>query len=174
MILELNDKKPYIEKAAFLAENATIIGDVTLKEGVSVWYGAVLRGDEDSIVIGKDTNVQDNTVVHADPDNPVVVGERVTIGHQCIIHGCMIGDDCLIGMGAIIMNGAKIGKNCIVGAGALVTERKEFPDGSVIIGSPAKIKSEVDEAGLKLIRESAEDYIRGAKLYSENAAPKND
>ena len=132
MIKELNGKMPETDKASFIAENATIIGDVKLEEGTTIWYGAVIRGDGDSIRIGKNTNIQDNCVVHVDPDNPVSIGEGVTIGHSCIIHGCTIGDNCLIGMGSIIMNGAKIGDNCLVGAGALITENKEFPAGSKI------------------------------------------
>lgn len=166
MIMELNGKRPETEKASFIAENATIIGDVKLEEGTTVWYGAVIRGDGDSIRIGKNTNIQDNTVVHVDPDNPVVIGENVTIGHSCIIHGCTIGDNCLIGMGSIIMNGAKIGDNCLVGAGALITENKEFPSGSKIIGSPAKMKSEVTEKDLELIKYSADYYMKDAEMYS--------
>ena len=166
MIMELNGKRPETEKVSFIAENATIIGDVKLEEGTTVWYGAVIRGDGDSIRIGKNTNIQDNCVVHVDPDNPVSIGEGVTIGHSCIIHGCTIGDNCLIGMGSIIMNGAKIGDNCLVGAGALITENKEFPAGSKIIGSPAKIKSEVTEKDLELISYSADYYLKDAANYS--------
>jgi len=166
MIMELNGKRPETEKASFIAENATIIGDVKLEEGTTVWYGAVIRGDGDSIRIGKNTNIQDNTVVHVDPDNPVSIGEGVTIGHSCIIHGCTIGDNCLIGMGSIIMNGAKIGDNCLVGASALITENKEFPSGSKIIGSPAKMKSEVTEKDLELIKYSADYYMKDAEMYS--------
>lgn len=166
MIKELSGKQPKIENASFIAENATIIGDVKLEEGTTVWYGAVIRGDGDSIRVGKNTNIQDNTVVHVDPDNPVVIGENVTIGHSCIIHGCTIGDNCLIGMGSIIMNGAKIGDNCLVGAGALITENKEFPSGSKIIGSPAKMKSEVTEKDLELIKYSADYYMKDAEMYS--------
>lgn len=166
MLIEFNGKKPDIEKAAFVADTAVLIGDVRLEEGASVWYGAVLRGDDDTITVGKHSNVQDNTVVHVDPGMPVTIGEYVTIGHQCIIHGCTIGDDCLIGMGSIVMNEARIGKHCLVGAGALVTERKEFPDGSLIIGSPAKVKSEVTEDDRKLIRESAMHYVTEAQKYS--------
>lgn len=166
MIKELNGKMPETDKASFIAENATIIGDVKLEEGTTIWYGAVIRGDGDSIRIGKNTNIQDNCVVHVDPDNPVSIGEGVTIGHSCIIHGCTIGDNCLIGMGSIIMNGAKIGDNCLVGAGALITENKEFPAGSKIIGSPAKIKSEVTEKDLELIKYSADYYMKDAEMYS--------
>ena len=166
MIMGLKGKQPETEKASFIAENATIIGDVKLEEGTTVWYGAVIRGDGESIRVGKNTNIQDNTVVHVDPDNPVSIGEGVTIGHSCIIHGCTIGDNCLIGMGSIIMNGAKIGDNCLIGSGALITENKEFPAGSKIIGSPAKIKSEVTEKDMELSRYSAEYYLEDAAFYS--------
>lgn len=165
MIYELDNHRPDIEKAAFVADNASIIGDVTLDEGASIWFGAVLRGDGDEIRIGKDTSIQDNTVVHVEPGRKVLVGDRVTVGHNCIIHGCTIGDDSLIGMGAIIMNDVKIGKNCLVGAGALVTEGKEFPDGSLIIGSPAKVKSEISDELLRSIKESAEVYVEESAKY---------
>ena len=168
MIKELNGKMPETDKASFIAENATIIGDVKLEEGTTIWYGAVIRGDGDSIRIGKNTNIQDNCVVHVDPENPVVIGENVTIGHSCIIHGCRIGDNCLIGMGSIIMNGAKIGDNCLVGAGALITENKEFPSGSKIIGSPAKMKSGVTEKDLELISYSADYYLKDVAIYSDS------
>ena len=169
MIRELKGKQPKIEKASFIAENATIIGDVELEEGSTVWYGAVIRADAEPIRIGKNTNIQDNTVVHVDEENPVVIGENVTIGHSCIIHGCTIGNNCLIGMGTIIMNGAKIGDNCLIGAGALITENKEFPAGSKILGSPAKIKSEVSESDVSLIKESAEHYLKDVAAYNKDA-----
>ena len=169
MISEFNGKTPDLEKATFVAETATIIGDVRAEEGSSIWYGAVLRADDNMICIGKNTNVQDNTVVHVEPEWPVVIGDNVTIGHACIIHGCEIGENCLIGMGAIIMNGAKIGKNSIVGAGALVTENKEFPEGSLIMGSPAKVKSEVRPDSIELIEYSSDRYVREAKSYAGGA-----
>ncbi len=172
MILELENQKPDTEKAAFIAENATIVGAVTLDEGASVWYGAVLRGDGDTIYVGKNTNIQDNVVLHVDPDHPIHIGDRVTVGHGCIIHGCTIGDDTLIGMGAIIMNGAKVGRNCLVGAGALITEGKEFPDGSLIMGTPAKVKSEVTEAQLIDIKESAEFYVEDSAKYAKAFRPR--
>lgn len=170
MIIGLNGKTPQTEKASFIAENSTIVGDVAFEKGVSVWYGAVIRGDSDSIRVGNNSNIQDNVVVHVDPGNPVSIGSNVTIGHNCVIHGCTIGDNCLIGMGAIIMNGAKIGDNCLVGAGALITENKEFPSGSKILGSPAKIKSEVSDADLELISYSADYYKKEATAYSEISA----
>jgi len=163
MLLEYEGKKPNVEKALFVAENATIIGDVTLEEGSNIWFGAVLRGDSGPIKIGKNSNVQDNTVVHEDPGGKVVVGDNVTIGHNCIIHGCTIGDNCLIGMGATIMNHSVIGKNCIVGAGALITEGKVFPDNSLIVGSPATVKKEVS-------KEQIENMETNIKVYLDEAA----
>ncbi|MCR4675039.1 MAG: gamma carbonic anhydrase family protein [Lachnospiraceae bacterium] len=122
----------------FIADGAKIIGDVTLNEGVSVWYNAVLRGDDHPIVIGKNTNIQDGAVLHVGMGHSCLIGENVSIGHGAIVHGCSVSDNTVIGMGAIIMNGAKVGKNCIIGAGALVTEGMEIPDNTVAIGAPAK------------------------------------
>src|SRR5215471_12412713 len=133
-IYQLGDKKPVIPASCFIAETATIIGDVTLGERVSVLFGAVIRGDNDPITIGDDTNVQDNCVLHSDPGLPLTIGKGVTIGHQAMLHGCTIGDDSMIGIAAVVLNATVIGKQCLVGAGAVVTERKSFPDRSVIFG----------------------------------------
>ena len=168
MIKELSGKQPEIEKASFIAENATIIGDVKLEEGTTVWYGAVIRGDGDSIRVGKNTNIQDNTVVHVDPGNPVSIGENVTIGHQCIIHGCTIGDNTLIGMGSIIMDGAVIGRNCIIGAGSLITEHKVIPDGSLVFGSPAKVIRTVTDEEIQTNRLTAAHYLEIKGLYENS------
>src|SRR5690606_7006550 len=138
-IYELEGRAPQLAASAWVADSAQVMGDVTLGENVSVWFGSVLRGDTSSLHIGAGSNIQDGSVLHADPGQPLVVGERVTVGHQVMLHGCTIGDESLIGIGAVVLNGAKIGKNCLVGAGALVTEGKEFPDGSMILGSPAKV-----------------------------------
>ena len=162
-IYELDGVAPELpaDDAYFVAESAVLIGRVRLKRGANIWFGAVLRGDEEQIEIGEGSNVQDNSVVHADPGFPAKIGRDCTIGHNVIIHGCTIGERCLIGMGAIIMNGAKIGDNCIVGAGAIITEGKEFPPGSLIIGAPAKLVRAVDEA-------TSAGLCRGGKHYSEN------
>lgn len=165
MLLDYEGKTPDVEKALFVAENASIIGDVTLEEGANIWFGAVLRGDSGPITIGKNSNVQDNTVVHEDPGGKVVVGDNVTIGHNCIIHGCTIGDNCLIGMGAIIMNHSVIGKNCIVGAGALITEGKVFPDNSLIVGSPAVVKKEVSKEQIESSEHNIKVYLEEAGKY---------
>ncbi|MBR5316470.1 MAG: gamma carbonic anhydrase family protein [Lachnospiraceae bacterium] len=167
MMLQYEDKYPQIEKAAFVAENATLIGDVVLEEDATVWFGAVLRGDSSSIKIGKDSNIQDNCTLHCDEGSPLNVGKNVTVGHNVILHGCTIEDNCLIGMGAVIMNDAVIGENSIVGAGALVTEGKVFPANSLILGSPAKAKGEVDEKGVEMIRDAAAHYVHHGKEYQK-------
>lgn len=165
MILKYNDKYPQIEDAAFVADNATIIGDVVLEEEATVWFGAVLRGDSSQIKVGKRSNIQDNCTLHCDEHSPLTIGENVTVGHNVILHGCTVEDNCLIGMGAVIMNDAVIGENSIVGAGALITEGKVFPANSLILGSPAKVKGQVDEKGTEMIRDAAEHYVHHGREY---------
>jgi carbonic anhydrase/acetyltransferase-like protein (isoleucine patch superfamily) len=143
----------------WIAPDAHLIGDVTLAEDVSIWFGAVLRGDNEPIVIGARSNVQEGALLHTDPGFPLKVGAEVTVGHHAILHGCTIGELCLIGMGATVLNGAKIGANCLIGANALITERKTFPDNSVIVGAPARIVRAADAGTLQLLRESAADYV---------------
>jgi len=164
-IYELDGRAPQIAASAWVADSAQVIGDVTLAEDVSIWFGSVLRGDTSNLQIGAGTNIQDGSVLHADPGKPLVVGERVTVGHQVMLHGCTIGDESLIGIGAVVLNGAKIGRNCLVGAGALVTEGKEFPDGSMIIGSPAKAVRELSAQQIEGLRQSAQHYIDNARRY---------
>ncbi len=168
MIKDFDGNSPAISDGAFVAENASVIGKVTLSDGVSVWYGAVIRGDCAAIAIGENSNIQDNCILHADKGFDVTVGKNVTVGHNAVLHGCSVGDNCLIGMGAILLNGAVIGENSIVGAGALVTENKIFPPNSVIIGSPAKVsktlEGEKKEDTLKSIAENAEHYLELAKM----------
>jgi len=149
-----------INEKAYITKTAVIEGDVSIEENVSIWYGAVLRGDLAPIKVGKNSNVQENSVLHVDENCPVVIGENVTIGHGAIIHGCTIGDNSLIGMGAIILNGANIGKNCIIGAGALVTGNTQIPDNSLVIGSPAKVKREVTEDEIRGNLHNAEEYVK--------------
>lgn len=164
-IYELDHIRPRLAESAWVADSAQVMGNVELAEDSSVWFGVVIRGDTESIQIGRGSNIQDASVLHADIGKPLTVGENVTVGHKVMLHGCSIGDGSLIGIGAVVLNGAKIGKGCIVGAGALVTEGKEFPDGSMIIGSPAKVVRELTEdqqAGLKM---SALHYIENARRF---------
>ena len=149
----------------FIAPNATVIGNVQLSKGSSVWYGAVLRGDNDLIFIGENTNIQDLSVVHVDPGKPVHIGKNCTVGHRAIIHGAYIDDNVLVGMGAILMNHVKIGKNCIIGAGALVTEGKEVPEGSLVLGSPAKVVKQLSTEQIKAIQKNADVYVENAKRF---------
>lgn len=160
-IYQLGDDTPQIHDTAFVADNASVIGKVHLAEDTSVWFGVVIRGDTDHIRIGRGSNIQDNSVLHTDEGIELVIGENVTVGHQCMLHGCTVGDGSLIGIGAIVLNGAKIGKRCIVGAGSLVTEGKEFPDDSMILGSPAKVVK-------TLSPEQSERFAKGAHHYVEN------
>ncbi len=165
MIKEYAGKTPDIKNAAFIAENATVIGDAVLKKGASIWFGAVVRADSGNITVGENSNIQDNCTVHCSAGFPVAIGNNVTIGHNAVIHGCTIGDNCLIGMNATILNGAKIGKNSIVGAGALVTEHKEFPASSLIVGVPGRAVKTIDAPAVKLIEENAKQYAEESKLY---------
>ena len=148
-----------IDKTVFEASGSVIEGDVTIGANCGVWYNAVIRGDEDGIEIGANTNIQDNATVHVDPGFPVHIGNGVTVGHNAIVHGCTIGDNTIIGMGAIVLNGAKIGSNCIIGAGALVTEGKEVPDGTVWFGSPAKQAREMTAEDIAANKHNAKIYV---------------
>ena len=166
-IYQFGDERPVVSESAWVADSAQVMGRVTLADGASIWYGAVLRGDNDHIRIGLNSNIQDGSVLHADVGKPLVVGENVTVGHQVMLHGCTIGDESLIGIGAVVLNGAKIGKNCLVGAGALVTEGKEFPDGSMIIGAPAKAVRELTPEQIEGLRQSALHYIENARRFKQ-------
>jgi len=150
----------------FIAPNAAVIGDVTLHDRASVWFSCVLRGDADRIEIGADSNIQDGTVVHADPGFPTVVGKNVTVGHNAMLHGCTIGDGTLVGINAVVLNGAKIGKGCLIGANALVTEGTEVPDGSMVLGSPGKVVKELDADMQSALQQNADGYVQNAKRYS--------
>ena len=164
-IYELDQVCPRVAESAWVADSAQVMGDVELANEVSIWFGVVLRGDTDTIRIGAGSNIQDGSVLHADAGMPLTVGAQVTVGHKVMLHGCTIGDGSLIGIGAVVLNGAKIGRGCIVGAGALVTEGKEFPDGSMILGSPARVvRALTPEQQQGLIR-SAEHYIENAQRF---------
>ena len=166
-IYQLGDRKPVIPASCYVAETATIIGDVTLGERVSVLFGAVIRGDNDPITIGDDSNVQDNCVLHSDPGLPLTIGKGVTIGHQAMLHGCTIGEGSLVGIQAVILNGAVIGRNCLVGAGAVVTEGKTFPDNSLILGAPAKVVRELSAEDVARLRANAKTYVDRRAHFKE-------
>ena len=167
-IYQLGDKKPVIPASCYIAEEAVIIGDVRLGEGVSIWPGAVLRGDNEPITIGDGSNIQENSVLHTDPGSPVVIGKNVTVGHQVMLHGCTIGDGALIGIQSVILNNSVIGKDCLVGAGAVVTENKSLPERSVIFGSPAKAVRELNDENASRLAMSAASYVKRSSDYKAN------
>jgi carbonic anhydrase/acetyltransferase-like protein (isoleucine patch superfamily) len=165
-IYELDGRVPQLGTGAWVADSAQLIGGVELGENASVWFGAVLRGDNETLRIGRNSNVQDLSVLHSDMGKPLTIGDNVTIGHQVMLHGCTIGHNSLIGMQAVVLNGAKIGRNCLVGAGSVVTEGKEFPDNSLIVGSPAKVVRTLDDAAAANLARSAESYVANARRYA--------
>lgn len=170
MIQALGDRAPVFEGGDhFIAHNATIIGSVRLKNESSVWFNCVLRGDNDWLEIGERSNIQDGCVLHTDPGIRLIVGDGVTVGHKVMLHGCEIGDNSLIGIGSTLLNGAKIGSNSIVGAHSLVTENKEFPAGSLILGSPARLARQLNEEELEQIAGSARIYVENAARYRRSA-----
>jgi len=163
----LDDLHPDIADNAWVADSAQVIGKVKLGDDASVWFGAVLRGDNEWLTVGEGSNIQEGTVMHSDMGFPLTLGRHVTVGHQAMLHGCTVGDNSLIGIKAVVLNGAKIGKNCLVGAGALVTEGKEFPDGSLIIGSPAKAVRELTPEQIAGLQRSAEFYVLNARRFKD-------
>ena len=165
MIARLQDWAPQVDPTCYVASNATIIGQVTLARGASIWFNAVVRGDMAPITIGEDTNVQDLSMVHVDYNTPTVIGKRVVVGHRAIIHGATVGDDCIIGMGAILLNRSRVGNNCIVAAGAVVREDSVVPDGSLVAGVPAVVKRPLTPEETERIRRNATDYAARAQLY---------
>ena len=164
-VFQLDAHVPQIADTAWIADNAQVMGEVQMDAYSSVWFSSVLRGDSDKITIGEGSNIQDASVLHADIGMPLNIGKYVTVGHMVQLHGCTIGDESLIGIGAIVLNGARIGKNCLVGAGALVTEGKEFPDGSLILGSPAKVVRDLTPEQIAGLRKIAQYYIDNAKRF---------
>ena len=164
-IYQLDDLTPQIAATAWVADSAQVMGDVVLGDDVSVWFGTVVRGDSETITIGRGSNIQDASVLHADPGKPLIIGERVSVGHQVMLHGCTVGDETLIGIGAIVLNGAVIGKNCLVGAGSLVTEGKVFPDGCMILGSPAKAVRQLSPEQIEGLKSIAQHYIDNAVRF---------
>ncbi|NRB17089.1 MAG: gamma carbonic anhydrase family protein [Rhodobacteraceae bacterium] len=157
-IYALGEHKPQIHDDSWVAPDANLIGKVVIEQGASVWFGCTVRADHEEIRVGEGSNVQENCVMHIDAGYPLTIGQNCTIGHKVMLHGCTIGDNTLVGMGAIVLNGAKIGKNCLIGAGALITENKEIPDNSLVMGSPGKVVRTVDAALAEKLRQSAEHY----------------
>ena len=158
---------PTIGPDTWVAPDANVIGNVTLEEAGSIWFGCTLRGDNEPIVIGTGSNVQENTVMHTDPGCPLTIGAGCTIGHKAMLHGCTIGDNSLIGMGATVLNGAVIGKNCLIGAGALITEGKEIPDNSLVVGAPGKVIRTLDDAAIEGLRKSALHYQQNMRRFRD-------
>tara|TARA_B100001559_G_scaffold171409_1_gene143647 strand:- start:990 stop:1523 length:534 start_codon:yes stop_codon:yes gene_type:complete len=169
MIYKLGEHEVEITGEDFyVAESASVIGKVRLANDTSVWFGAVLRGDNESITVGENTNIQECAVIHTDPGFPCILGSNVTIGHQAMLHGCQVGDNSLIGINAVVLNGAKIGRNCLIGANALVTENQEIPEGSLVIGSPAKPIKQLTTAQIQKLKESAEHYVTRFKRFKRD------
>ena len=167
MIIAYRDKKPVIAEDSYVSKNATIIGDVTLEKGSSVFFHTVVRGDKDAICIGEKSNIQDNCTLHTDPGHELKIGKRVTVGHNAILHGCVIEDEVLIGMGAIILNEAVVGKHSIIGAGAVVTQGQIIPENSLVVGCPAKVIKQVNAAQVEEIKENAMHYAELGREYKK-------
>lgn len=171
MLYALGDKQPTLSDHHFIAPDAVLVGDVTVGEDVSIWFNAVLRGDNAAIVIGEGSNVQECSVLHVDEGIPLTIGKRVTVGHKVMLHGCTIGDGSLIGMNAVVLNNAVIGRNCLIGANALVTEGMVIPDGSLVLGSPAKVIKPLGEAAQAGLSDGAQNYIDKIDLYNGELRP---
>ncbi len=171
MIYALDGIAPEIGEDTWVAPDANIIGRVVLEPGASVWFGSTLRGDNEEIRVGRGSNVQENCVMHTDPGFPVLIGADCTIGHKAMLHGCVIGDGSLIGMGATVLNGAEIGRGCLIGAGALIPEGKEIPDGSLVVGMPGKVIRELDEAARAGLLASAEHYRQNMRRFRAGLSP---
>jgi carbonic anhydrase/acetyltransferase-like protein (isoleucine patch superfamily) len=169
-IYEIDGVRPEFpgEGNYWIADNAVLIGRVRLKHDASIWWGSVLRGDNEWIELGERSQIQDNVMLHTDPGFPIIIGANCVIGHNVVLHGCSIGDNTLIGMGAILLNGSRIGNNCLVGAGAVVTEGKEFPDNSMVLGSPARVIRDVDEKAREMIAHGADVYVRRWRQYAKS------
>jgi len=170
-IYALGDRRPDIDTDTWIAPDANVIGDVTLEAGVGIWFGATLRGDNEPIRVGAGSNLQENTVCHTDMGFPLTIGRDCTIGHKAMLHGCVIGDETLVGMGATILNGARIGRHCLIGAGALVTEGKEIPDGSLVVGAPGKVIRELDAEAIEGLRASALGYQENMRRFRAELRP---
>ncbi|WP_144936732.1 gamma carbonic anhydrase family protein [Pseudomonas alabamensis] len=174
MNYRLGDLRVDTHPSSWTAPGAILIGKVRLQAQASVWFGAVLRGDNELIDIGEDSNVQDGAVLHTDPGSPLTLGRGVTIGHKAMLHGCHVGDYSLIGINAVVLNGARIGKHCIIGANALIPEGREIPDGSLVVGSPGKVVRTLSDAQMRLLEASAAHYVANAQRYARDLAPQED
>jgi carbonic anhydrase/acetyltransferase-like protein (isoleucine patch superfamily) len=166
-LYELDGERPELAERCWVAENATVIGRVRLKAEASVWFGSVLRGDNEWIELGERSQIQDNSTLHTDPGFPIVIGTNCVIGHNVVLHGCTIADNSLIGMGAIVMNGVRIGRNCLVGAGAVLTEGKSFPDHSLIVGAPGRVIRSIDDTAAAMIAAGADIYVKRWQRYAK-------
>ncbi|MEE9367587.1 MAG: gamma carbonic anhydrase family protein [Pontiella sp.] len=169
MIYTFNDREPSLPEEYYVADNASVIGDVILHNQSSIWFGAVLRGDIEPIMVGERSNIQDNSVAHTSDGNPVILGDDVTVGHNVILHGCKVGNNCLIGMGAILLDGCEIGDNCIIGAGTLVSVNKKIPSGSLAVGTPARVMRSLTEDDIADVRRYAERYVVKMNQYRNGA-----
>ncbi|MFP4328730.1 MAG: gamma carbonic anhydrase family protein [Paracoccaceae bacterium] len=170
-LYSLDGHAPQIAEDSWIAPDANLIGKVVVEQGASVWFGCTLRGDNETITVGAGSNVQENCVCHTDMGYPLVIGPGVTVGHKAMLHGCVIGENSLIGMGAIVLNGARIGRNCLIGAGALVTEGKEIPDGSLVMGAPGKVVRALDAAAIEGLRRSAQGYQANMRRFRAGLKP---
>jgi carbonic anhydrase/acetyltransferase-like protein (isoleucine patch superfamily) len=173
MIYELEGRGVRAEGDYWIAESASVIGNVLLRQNASVWFGAVIRGDNELITIGENSNVQDLSVLHTDPGFPLTIGSHCTIGHKVMLHGCTIGDNTLVGINSIILNGAKIGRNCLIGAGALITEGKEIPDGSLVVGAPGKVARTLTPEQIAGLTRSAQHYVQNWQRYRRALRPQD-
>ncbi len=168
MIYTLGDRVPQFLGEYFVADGATVIGDVILGNNVNIWYNAVLRGDNDRITVGENTNIQESAVLHIDADEPLTVGNYVTVGHHVTLHGCSVDDCTMIGIGSIVLNGAKIGKRCLIGANTLIPEGREIPDGSLVVGSPGKVTRELSAEEIQVVENRAIEYVERAEMYKRD------
>jgi carbonic anhydrase/acetyltransferase-like protein (isoleucine patch superfamily) len=173
VLLQLDDRRVRAEGDYWVADSAVVIGSVLLGNNASVWFNAVLRGDNEPITIGENSNVQDGSVLHTDPGCPIVIGANVTVGHKVMLHGCEIGDNSLIGINAVVLNRVKIGRNCLIGANALITEGKEIPDNSMVLGAPGKVVRQLTEAEINGLRIGAAHYVANARRYRSGLRPQD-
>jgi carbonic anhydrase/acetyltransferase-like protein (isoleucine patch superfamily) len=173
VLLQLEDRRVRAEGDCWIAETAVVLGSVLLKRDASVWFNAVIRGDNELITVGEGSNIQDGSVLHTDPGCPIVIGRNVTVGHKVMLHGCEIGDNSLIGINAVVLNRVKIGRNCLIGANALITEGKEIPDNSMVLGAPGKVVRELSAEEIEGLRLSAAHYVENARRFRRGLAPQD-